>query len=229
MSAPSVGNEMSIAQSIIGIIPEVLWVCFATLVVGMFRRPLYSTLYYLRGLKVAGVECLFVQEAIRAAVDLAKKHPKWKVQVSSEQERLAMDRASHHQDLLKGTRILWVDDVPQNNTNEIKMFHQLQADIDTATSTEESIRMYESAKSGEGVKKRAYDLVISDMKRGPDTTAGVDMLERFRNQKIYCPVIFYVGEVDLQKGIPVYAFGLTNRPDELVHLVLDILERKTSA
>ena len=104
---------------------------------------------------MAGVECLFVQEAIRAAVDLAKKHPKWKVQVTSEQERLAMDRASHHQNLLKGTRILWVDDVPQNNTNEIKMFHQLQADIDTATSAGEAIeKISQSAKSGEGVKKK---------------------------------------------------------------------------
>jgi hypothetical protein len=52
------------------------------------------------------------------------------------------------------------------------------------------------------------------------------MLEEFQRQKIHCLVIFYVGEPDPKKGTPVYAFGLTNRPDELVHLVLDILERK---
>jgi len=72
------------------------------------------------------------------AVALAQKHPGWKVQVTSEQARFAMDRASRHQELLKGTRILWVDDVPENNRNEIKMLHQLQADIDTATSPDNS-------------------------------------------------------------------------------------------
>lgn len=54
------------------------------------------------------------------------------------------------------------------------------------------------------------------------------MLENFQRQKIDCPVVFYVGEVDPKKGTPVYAFGLTNRPDELVHLILDILERTRS-
>jgi CheY-like chemotaxis protein len=220
MTAPSVGNEISTVQLIIWIIPNVLWVCFATALLVTFYRPLrYDVLPYLRGLKFAGVECLFVQEGIRAAVALAQKHPGWKVQVTSEQARLAMDRASRHQELLKGTRILWVDDVPENNRNEIKMLHQLQADIDTATSTGEAL---------EKISSQSYELVVSDMKRGDDVEAGVIMLEQFQRQKIECPVIFYVGDLDPGKGTPVHAFGLTNRPDELVHLVLDILERTKS-
>ncbi len=39
-------------------------------------------------------------------------------------------------------------------------------------------------------------------------------------------MIFYIGVVDPNKGVPVQAFGITNRPDELLHLTLDALERK---
>ena len=39
------------------------------------------------------------------------------------------------------------------------------------------------------------------------------------------PLIFYVSVRDEEKPLPVGAFGLTNRPDVLVHLVIDALER----
>ena len=39
------------------------------------------------------------------------------------------------------------------------------------------------------------------------------------------PLIFYVSERDEEQPLPVGAFGLTNRPDTLVHLVIDALER----
>jgi hypothetical protein len=39
-------------------------------------------------------------------------------------------------------------------------------------------------------------------------------------------VIFYVGEFDPGRGLPPFAFGLTNRPDELLHLILDVLARR---
>jgi hypothetical protein len=35
-----------------------------------------------------------------------------------------------------------------------------------------------------------------------------------------------VGNFNAQDGVPLGAFGITNRPDELLHLVLDIVERK---
>ena len=38
-------------------------------------------------------------------------------------------------------------------------------------------------------------------------------------------MIFYVGSLDKEKGTPPGAFGITNRPDELTHCVLDVLER----
>ena len=38
-------------------------------------------------------------------------------------------------------------------------------------------------------------------------------------------VVFYVGRVDRAAGVPAGSFGITNRPDELLHLVMDALER----
>jgi len=40
------------------------------------------------------------------------------------------------------------------------------------------------------------------------------------------PVIFYVDAIDPTKGVSPLAFGMTNRPDEFLHLTLDALERK---
>jgi len=42
------------------------------------------------------------------------------------------------------------------------------------------------------------------------------------------PVIFYIGYPDPSKGVPPHAFGITHRPDELLHLIMDALERVKS-
>jgi CheY-like chemotaxis protein len=108
-----------------------------------------------------------------------------------------------------------VDDHPENNQNERQMFRQLKVEVDSATSTEEALRM---------VRNGNYDLVLSDMNREGDATAGLTFLAQLRKEKT-TPVIFYVG-VSETKGVPAQAFGITNRPDELLHLTLDALERK---
>ena len=64
------------------------------------------------------------------------------------------------------------------------------------------------------------------MARGDEATAGLKFLEQFRKEDKTTPVIFYVGVFAPEKGVPVQAFGITNRPDELLHLILDALERK---
>ncbi|HSE82988.1 MAG TPA: hypothetical protein VLB01_00400 [Thermodesulfobacteriota bacterium] len=76
------------------------------------------------------------------------------------------------------------------------------------------------------LKGGRYDVVISDMARGDNTTAGLEFLNELRKEDKTTPVIFYVGVFNLEKGIPPQAFGITNRPDELLHLTLDALERK---
>jgi len=40
------------------------------------------------------------------------------------------------------------------------------------------------------------------------------------------PVVFYIGDLDEDRGVPPGAFGITDRVEELLHLVLDALERR---
>ena len=51
-------------------------------------------------------------------------------------------------------------------------------------------------------------------------------MDKFRAFDKKTPLIFYIGVVDPDKDKPAQAFGITKRPDELLHLTLDALERK---
>jgi hypothetical protein len=39
-------------------------------------------------------------------------------------------------------------------------------------------------------------------------------------------IIYYAGYVDEARPVPIGAFGITDRPDEVLHLILDVLERE---
>ena len=71
-----------------------------------------------------------------------------------------------------------------------------------------------------------YDLILSDIARPTGEPTGLDFLEQYRGHGWSPPLIFYISVVDEDQPVPLGAFGLTNRPDELVHLVIDALERQ---
>lgn len=209
----------SIQVELLQLIPSILWFLLGLVLIILFYRPLrYELLPNLAGFKAMGVEFSFVQESIEAAIDLAEKSPKWKVEISQTEKERALSRARHHLSVFKGAQILWVDDHPENNLNERRMLRQLNTEIDMATNSEEALKILANAK---------YDVVLSDMARGQDPLAGLDFLQKLRELDRSTPVIFYIGVIDLDKGVPGRAFGLTNRPDELLHLILDVLERKS--
>ncbi len=199
-------------------IPSILWFFLVVILFMLFYRPIREDLLpNLRAFKAMGVEFSFVKESIDAALEMAEKSPQWEVEVSSEDKEQALKRAKKHLAFFHDAQILWVDDHPENNLNERRMFRQLRAEIDTAKSTEEALGILENGR---------YDLVISDMDRGDEATAGLKFLQQFRKVNKTTPVIFYVGVFDAKIGVPAQAFGITNRPDELLHLTLDALERK---
>jgi hypothetical protein len=63
------------------------------------------------------------------------------------------------------------------------------------------------------------------MARGNVPDEGLQLLQQMKDKALYCPVIFTVGLYDPSRGTPPYAFGITNRVDELLNLTFDILER----
>jgi CheY-like chemotaxis protein len=209
----------NIQGELLQLIPSILWFLLGLVLIILFYRPLrYELLPNLSGFKAMGVEFSFVQESIEAAIELAEKSPKWKVEISRADKERALSRARNHLSVFKGAQILWVDDHPENNLNERRMLRQLNTEIDMVTNSEEALRILDNAK---------YDVVLSDMARGQDPLAGLDFLQKLREFDRSTPVIFYIGVIDLDKGVPGRAFGITNRPDELLHLILDVLERKS--
>jgi CheY-like chemotaxis protein len=200
------------------IVPSILWFILAVSVLLIFYRPIRDDLLpKLSGFKAGGVELSFVKESIDAAIELAQKSPQWKVEVPPEDKKRALNRVKQHLDIFKDAQILWVDDHPENNLNERRMLRQLKAEVDIARSTEEALVMLSGGR---------YDVVISDMARDGNPTAGLELLKELRKDGKTTPVIFYIGVIDPEKGVPGQAFGITNRPDELLHLTLDALERK---
>lgn len=131
-----------------------------------------------------------------------------------ERETPVLRRLRLVQRAVNGARILWIDDNPSWNEWEVASLTAVGAIVHTAKSTQSAM---ESVGTG-------FDLIISDICRGDEQKAGVAALPGLRSAAPEVPIIFYVGE--LLNGPPSGAFGITNRPDELLHLVLDALERR---
>ena len=205
-------------EIVLKLVMQLRWFFLVILVLILFYRPIRDNLLpRLGGFKAGGLEILFAADSMDASIELAEKDQRWKVKVSAVDKRRVLNRVKQHLNILKGVQVLWVDDYPENNINERRMFRQLETEIDIARSTQEALDI---------LKNGRYDVVFSDMVRGENAAAGLEFLEQFRNTDKTTPVIFYIGVFNPEKGTPAQAFGITNRPDELLHLTLDALERK---
>jgi CheY-like chemotaxis protein len=111
--------------------------------------------------------------------------------------------------------VLWVDDVPANNAFEQQTLSALGVRMDLAKSTAEAMTM---------VEQFAYDLILSDIARD-SRDAGLVFLRKLREAGYRTEVVFYIGRVDASRPIPIGAFGMADRPEPLLHYVLDALER----
>ncbi|MEX2527864.1 MAG: WHG domain-containing protein [Gemmatimonadota bacterium] len=128
----------------------------------------------------------------------------------------ALQRARAQADLLKGARILWVDDQPGHSDPECRVLTGLGAQVVRPTDTETALRE---------LGRQPFHLVISDIARGRKPDAGVRALPAIRKASGDVPVIFYVYRVDPGRPPPPGSFGITDSPEELLHLVLDALGR----
>lgn len=126
----------------------------------------------------------------------------------------ALRRAILQEDLLSGARVLWVDDHPENNSWERQAFEIFGTRFVMVETHAAAVRVAE---------QESFDAVISDIERdsGP---SGIETLAALRLSGPATPFIFYVGA--LTPGLPPGAFGITNDPEELLHLLLDALGRR---
>lgn len=210
-------------------IPTLIWGGIAGFALWLFHRPLVDRLGHVTGLKAVGLELNFVASQLAGAaadanrsntVIVASTLQKRHVQVTRGDRERVLRRAERCRLVLEGKRILWIDDSVVNNRREHELLEALGLKIESVQSG--AVAEQSLADDGGG-----YDLILSDIARPEGDRAGLEFLERYRlrrpNQKV--PLIFYINQRNENEPMPIGAFGLTNRPDELLDLVIDALER----
>lgn len=116
------------------------------------------------------------------------------------------------------TRILWVDDRPENNVYERKAFESQGLTFSLALSTDQAFELLKDSK---------FAAIISDMGRKEGQQEGFLLLEKLRNSGDKTPFFIYAGSnsiehkrIALEKG----AQGSTNNPQELYKMVMTKIE-----
>jgi CheY-like chemotaxis protein len=218
-------NWAGIAKALSGV-ASVVWASLAVYIVWLLQGSLIGAVSRLTGIEAWGVKFALEggEEAMADAFEIGEKNQNWKVVASEEDRQRALERAKKRRRLYEGAEILWVDDRPSNNRNESRMLRSFGALMTFACTTEEARKAIDAG----NLEARPFDVILSDISRDlpeKNPRAGLDMLASLRQDGTMLPLIFYVGVLDPNAGLPAGAFGITNRPDALLTLVGDALLR----
>jgi CheY-like chemotaxis protein len=127
----------------------------------------------------------------------------------------ALRRAALVRAATEGAKVLWIDDRPENNVWERELFASLGVTCSTAETTRTAVAM---------LKGEEFHAIISDVARDEDPVDGLQAVGLLRAASPAVPIIFYVGGLD-SADPPPGTQGITDEPGELLHLLLDQLER----
>lgn len=208
----------AIQTELVKAVPAALWVGFAVLVFMSLRRALIPQLNRLSSVKTAMVELSFAEQLL----DEASAQPGNEGSAaapSASERRAAVSRLEHAVDIMRDGRILWVDDNPEWNRPLINLFAQLGMTVDTVRSTEEAVLR---------LRSHSYDIVLTDMRRDneqPAATAGVTLVEQIEREGSRLPVVIFAAAFNPRLGVHPSVFAYTNDANELVHYVIDVMER----
>lgn len=215
-----------VAKAVVDHTDSLVWAVVAVWFAARFGPVIGKALLpHVSKVKAGGFEVEFVRRTIDAAANAAVEHSEIitstvtkKVEISQRDREIAAARALRCQEVLKDKLILWVDDELANNRLERKLLQSFGLVIEQAQTNKDALAALAPVNHG-------YDLVLSDIVRPQGHPNGLKLLEELNRKGQRLPVIFYITELDERKPLPLGAFGLTNRPDELLHLVIDALER----
>lgn len=218
----------TLIKAIAELLGILIWPVVIVVVAIRFRSSLSLLVANLSELsfKVPGVEGSARINQVKAAVNLGAAAVSRSAAAGSgsglsahDSDRLARSLPDPlEQRRLRGTRILWVDDRPENNTYERRVFEALGLVVSTSTSTDDALAQQARERS---------DLIISDMGRPPDARAGYTLLDALRKRGDQTPYVIYASSnspKDKAEAIRHLALGCTNDPQELVEYVLGALE-----
>ena len=105
---------------------------------------------------------------------------------------------------LADLKILWVDDFPENNAYPREILEQAGAQISIARSTQDA----QATLAKEGIN--TFNVVISDMSRGRNPTAGLELLNELKRQGFRGKCLIYASSRAVQQyGQQARALGAT--------------------
>lgn len=211
----------------------VLWVILALIVFMAFRPAITARISDLTklGLTPSGVSMEFAERKLDEAV--AKTSSDEQASVGEATKHAVLNRVERNADLLARARVLWVDDHPENNTPIVDLLRHFGTKVDTPRSNNAALALLATTR---------YDAIVSDVARdeeGPTSNLkGVELAlqlyEQFRQRTLLFTARFDpttlpgVSESDrltLARQLRRATYGLTNRFDDALHLILDELER----
>lgn len=215
-------------------IAAVLWVVLALAVVYILRGGIVQRLLFVTklGFGATGFSMEFAEQKLDQAMATVAD-PSSVRSFGQAARRGVLVRLERNADLVSRARLVWVDDHPENNLSIIQLLTGLGARVDTPRTNDEAFRLLRGSR---------YDVVISDVARdreGPESALkGVRLaqtvFEQFGQQTLLfterynpatLPGLNEAQRLELVKVTREVVFGTTNRYDEALHLILDMLER----
>ncbi|MGW4640190.1 hypothetical protein ACWEN6_16760 [Sphaerisporangium sp. NPDC004334] len=209
LAVPATEGEPTWLQTL-RVVPSLLWPLLVLLVLLLFRLQIREKLGTIRSIRIGDIETLFSEKLHEVEQSGAP--------ASAADRRGAVGRATSAKSMCMGRRILWVDDRPGGNQSLARVLAELlSVRIDYALSTSEAL---------DHLRRDAeYEIVITDMARPGDPEAGLALIRSMREEGLTRHTIIYSSLSNLDVGVPAGAFGLTNRPDQLLQYVIDACER----
>ena len=113
--------------------------------------------------------------------------------------------------------VLWIDDKPAYIASELAILRSIGIEFQLAAS---------SAAGRAILDQQAIDLIISDVGREQKRRAGFEFAEALVADESQVPMVIYTIFRDPTYLLPPNIFGIALQPDELIHYVLDVMERK---
>jgi len=217
---------MELLPTIINSLAALLWPVIVIVLIFLFRPALGAIIESARSrrftIKVGGQE-LTMEEAndqqhqliadLQTQVVELRKRVEGTPAAAEASTRLQPTAAD-----VESRPVLWVDDVPKNNSYFVEQLSKLKIDVDLALSTSDAMAKFE---------KRNYRYVISDMGRQEEGTfnpdAGLDLLRYVRGKDPKVPFVLFChpnavrdfGDEARRLG----ATGITSSPTELFGLL----------
>jgi hypothetical protein len=212
----------AVLTTLIETLPGLLWVLFAVTALFVLRRPVVEQLRRLRAANTpfGTFDFEVTLNLVERAAD-SRKHATGGTGDADVPSRAALravvSRLEHAGGFLAGGRLLWVDDHPVNNAPLAEVFATAGMSVRAVRSTDDALAE---------LARGQYDVVITDLARPEDPVAGFDLADRLAAQRDGLPVILFTFGFDPRRGVSPGLFAFTDAEDELIHLVIDVMERQ---